>query len=122
MRFGYYARELDRPYDAMTDSGRTPVQFDEFEIRAWRADAQHLDVLVHASPAGSMSRPSRVAFSRAAQARTQIDARAPLSAAFDTGRTLARALLPSPVRFGRAAQGRQSGLRSSRAIRVQHRP
>jgi hypothetical protein len=75
----------------------TRTEFYEFEIRAWRVDARHVDVIVHASPVGSLSRPVRVPFDRKTQRSVQIDARATPTQAIAVGRALADVLLPSPV-------------------------
>jgi hypothetical protein len=38
------------------------MRFVDFEIRAWQADSEHVQVLVHRSPAGSIRRPIIVPF------------------------------------------------------------
>jgi hypothetical protein len=75
----------------------TPLRFDEFEIRAWRADRKSIAVIVHASPVSGMNRPELVPFDLEAQKRSQIDARATTALAIAVGRELASALLPTRV-------------------------
>jgi hypothetical protein len=33
------------------------MNFIDFELRAWQADAEHVQVMVHSSPAGDMREP-----------------------------------------------------------------
>ncbi len=41
------------------------MEFFDFEVRAWQADAAHVQVLVHSSPAGDMRQPVTVTFDAA---------------------------------------------------------
>jgi hypothetical protein len=80
------------------------MEFIDFQLRAWQADADHILVLVHSSPAGCMERPFR-ATAHLAQldvARCRFGGMSAydqftLGQIFDLGKRLADALLPPPV-------------------------
>ena len=81
------------------------MDFIDFELRAWQADAAHVQVLVHSSPAGDMRQPVTVPFDAAGlEAFRAIfgdrAAGAPVvnwSDLIAGGQQLAATLLPSPV-------------------------
>lgn len=78
---------------------------EEFQIRAWRSDDAHAQVLVHASPAGELRRPITVPCDLAELRATRSFLEEPrwfLDAAreerlVELGRMLAEVLLPRPV-------------------------
>ena len=81
------------------------VHHADFQLRAWKADASHVQVLVHASPAGGMRQPVTGAFDpgRIADIRKAVEedmaaAVGDLERMIDVGRGLAAVLLPEPVR------------------------
>jgi len=81
------------------------VPTEEFQIRAWRSDDAHAQVLVHSSPAGDIRRPitvpcdlDRLRTARALLAEDQWFTQDGLQERLvELGRTLAEVLLPRPV-------------------------
>ncbi len=80
------------------------AHFADFQLRAWKADRSHVQVLVHASPAGGMRQPvtgrfdpGRIAGIRKAVEEDMAAAAGDLGRMIDVGRGLAEVLLPEPV-------------------------
>ena len=98
------------------------MEFFDFHLRAWQADPDQIEVLVHSSPAGGMERPARVKFDL-----TRLDAagrqygdwrgydQLTLGQIVELGGHLAEALLPTPVQTlldrSLASVGQGDGLR-----------
>lgn len=84
----------------MTRNTNTPpveVRFVDFAIRAWRTDAQHVEVIAHATPVGGMRHPVSVRQRRVRPADVDIGFSHSLERAAEVGRDLAGSLLPDPV-------------------------
>lgn len=78
--------------------------YSDFEIRAWQVDKDHIQVLVHSSPAGDMPRPLMVAIDSAMLSSIQLQRDGSWYQDFqnsdqviEIGRQLATMLLPPPV-------------------------
>jgi hypothetical protein len=78
--------------------------YNDFEIRAWQADQDHIQVLVHSSPAGDMLRPLMIAVDPAILSSIQQQRDTSWYQHFqdsdqiiEIGRQLATILLPPPV-------------------------
>lgn len=95
MRYGASA-------EASFDTGQAQMEFYDFELRAWRANKTHIQVIVHSSPAGDLGQPIKTLFDE-----QPIDPRlirngyywprGRLLNAITIGRKLSIALLPPPV-------------------------
>lgn len=95
MRYGASA-------EASFDTGQAQMEFYDFELRAWRANKTHIQVIVHSSPAGDLGQPIKTLFDE-----QHIDLGLHHSGfslpgehllkAIISGRKLSAALLPSPV-------------------------
>lgn len=83
------------------------MNFIDFQIRAWQADANHVQVIVHSSPAGDMRKPTtvkcdlaqlrsacRVVLQRPSGLYVQSAIR---QSAIKVGRQLAKIILPDPI-------------------------
>jgi hypothetical protein len=88
-----------------SDVAQVHAHYADFQLRAWKADASHVQVLVHASPTGGMRQPLTVAFDRdrieGIRTAVQDDMAAAAGDArrmIDVGQGLAEVLLPEPVR------------------------
>jgi hypothetical protein len=73
------------------------MRYADFAVRAWRDDARHIQVLAHATPAGSMRRPVSVRLNRIERSDFDMGSDESFQRAAEIGRELARILLPEPV-------------------------
>lgn len=87
------------------DGEARPVAFWDFQIRAWQADAEHAQVLVHSSPVGGMRRPTAVSLDAGHVDDIRATFRgwgwekhpAARGRVFEAARSLSQLLLPAPV-------------------------
>lgn len=81
----------------VTQAPTGAMQYTDFSIRAWRDDASHVQVIAHATPAGSMRRPVSVRLGRLRRSDFEMGTDESLERAAEVGRELARILLPEPL-------------------------
>ena len=73
------------------------MHFAEFALRAWRDDANHVQVIAHATPVGGMRRPVSVKQSRIRHRDFDMGVDDTLVHAAEIGRELSRIVLPAEV-------------------------
>lgn len=88
---------LPKPAGAPATPGAAAMRYADFAIRAWRDDPRHVQVLAHATPAGSMRRPLSVRLNRIERGDFELGSDESFQRAAEIGRELARILLPEPV-------------------------
>jgi hypothetical protein len=96
----------DREDEDASAASRVGVRYTDLHLRAWKSDPSHVQVLVHASPAGGMRQPFTVAFDPDRIAAIRKDVEEDMVATtgdpgrmVDVGRRLAEVLLPEPIRI-----------------------
>ncbi|HEX6869115.1 MAG TPA: CHAT domain-containing protein [Candidatus Limnocylindrales bacterium] len=91
--------------ETVSVASRVGAHYADLHLRAWKADDSHVQVIVHASPAGGMRHPVTVAFEARRMAAIRKDVEEDMAATggdlgrmIDVGKGLAEVLLPEPVR------------------------
>ena len=74
-----------------------PIEYLDFELRAWRPDCERIEVMVQNSPAGKMANSISVSQPQIEDALLRIGSNATVEDAVKAGRAMSRILLPEPV-------------------------
>jgi len=73
------------------------TEYLDFELRAWRPDCEHIDVVVQNSPAGTMAESVSVLMPQSEDVLLRVRSNATVEDAVKVGRAMSRVLLPEPV-------------------------